>query len=34
LRCVDDYLAGRRYPLDCLTHLGNDGIVNLSAARG
>ncbi len=22
LRCVEDYLAGRRYPLDILTHLG------------
>jgi len=21
LRCIDDYAAGRRYPLDCLTHL-------------
>ncbi len=21
LRCLDDYLAGVRYPLDCLTHL-------------
>jgi 8-oxo-dGTP pyrophosphatase MutT (NUDIX family) len=21
LHCLDDYLAGRRYPLDCLTHL-------------
>lgn len=21
LRCLDDYLAGRRYPLDCLNHL-------------
>ncbi|HET6756732.1 MAG TPA: NUDIX hydrolase [Burkholderiales bacterium] len=21
LRCIDDYLAGRRYPLDILTHL-------------
>lgn len=21
LRCVDDYLAGRRYPLDLITHL-------------
>jgi len=21
LRCIDDYLAGIRYPLDCLTHL-------------
>ena len=21
LRCIDDYLAGRRYPLECLTHL-------------
>ena len=21
LRCVDDYLAGRRFPLTCLTHL-------------
>ncbi|MCP1726790.1 ADP-ribose pyrophosphatase YjhB (NUDIX family) [Natronospira proteinivora] len=21
LRCVDDYLAGRRYPLDALTHM-------------
>jgi hypothetical protein len=21
LRCVDDYLAGARFPLDCLTHL-------------
>ena len=24
LRCVDDYLAGRRYPLDILTHI-SDG---------
>lgn len=22
LRCVEDYLAGKRYPLDILTHLG------------
>lgn len=22
LRCLEDYLAGRRYPLDVLTHLG------------
>ena len=21
LRCIDDYLAGQRYPLDCLAHL-------------
>jgi 8-oxo-dGTP pyrophosphatase MutT (NUDIX family) len=21
MRCVDDYLAGRRYPLDCLNYL-------------
>jgi hypothetical protein len=21
LRCVDDYLSGHRYPLDCLTYL-------------
>ena len=21
LRCIDDYLAGQRYPLDCLTYL-------------
>jgi 8-oxo-dGTP pyrophosphatase MutT (NUDIX family) len=21
MRCIDDYLAGVRYPLDCLTHL-------------
>jgi 8-oxo-dGTP pyrophosphatase MutT (NUDIX family) len=28
LRCVDDYAAGHRYPLDCLTHLEAD------AARG
>lgn len=21
MRCLDDYLAGRRYPLDCLNHL-------------
>ena len=21
VRCVDDYLAGQRYPLDCLTYL-------------
>jgi 8-oxo-dGTP pyrophosphatase MutT (NUDIX family) len=21
MRCIDDYLAGRRYPLDCLNHL-------------
>ena len=21
LRCLDDYLAGQRYPLDCLTYL-------------
>jgi 8-oxo-dGTP pyrophosphatase MutT (NUDIX family) len=22
MRCIDDYLAGRRYPLELLTHLG------------
>ena len=22
LRCVDDYVAGRRYPLEMITHLG------------
>lgn len=22
MRCIEDYLAGRRYPLDLLTHLG------------
>jgi hypothetical protein len=21
LRCLDDYLAGQRYPLDCLSYL-------------
>lgn len=24
LRCIDDYLAGRRYPLACLSHLDSD----------
>jgi 8-oxo-dGTP pyrophosphatase MutT (NUDIX family) len=24
LRCIDDYLAGVRYPLDCLTQVGSD----------
>lgn len=24
LRCVEDYLAGRRYPLDILTHYGQE----------
>lgn len=26
LRCIDDYLAGQRYPLDCLTHLASAAI--------
>jgi hypothetical protein len=21
LRCIDDYITGQRYPLDCLTYL-------------
>lgn len=24
LTCVDDYLAGKRFPLDCITHLTNE----------
>jgi 8-oxo-dGTP pyrophosphatase MutT (NUDIX family) len=26
LRCIDDYLAGQRYPLDCLTHLDSKAV--------
>jgi 8-oxo-dGTP pyrophosphatase MutT (NUDIX family) len=33
LRCVDDYLAGARYPLDCLTHL-TAAPVHARRARG
>ncbi len=27
MRCVDDYLAGRRYPLDLLSHLTSDAVI-------
>lgn len=33
LRCIDDYLAGRRFPLDLLACL-NPAINHLTAARG
>jgi 8-oxo-dGTP pyrophosphatase MutT (NUDIX family) len=34
LRCIDDYLAGRRHPLDCLTYLESRPIdIEETAAR-
>ena len=33
-RCLDDYLAGRRYPLDCLTYLASEALAPSQAARG
>jgi phosphatase NudJ len=32
LRAVDDYLAGRRYPLDCLTHLSVPPLAGIKVA--
>ncbi len=34
LRCLDDYLAGRRYSLDCLTYLGSESLALSHAAHG
>ncbi len=34
LRCLDDYLAGRRYPLDCLVYLGHEALALTQAAHG
>jgi 8-oxo-dGTP pyrophosphatase MutT (NUDIX family) len=34
LRCLDDYLAGRRYPLDCLTYLEPETLARTQAAHG
>jgi ADP-ribose pyrophosphatase YjhB (NUDIX family) len=34
MRCLDDYLAGRRYPLDCLNHLDPLTLSVSLAARG
>ncbi len=34
LRCLDDYLAGHRYPLDCLTYLAPEALARTHAARG
>jgi 8-oxo-dGTP pyrophosphatase MutT (NUDIX family) len=33
LRCLDDYLAGRRYSLDCLTHLEANVLAPAQAAQ-
>jgi phosphatase NudJ len=34
LRCIDDYLAGHRHSLDCLTYLAPEGLArNLTAGR-
>lgn len=33
LRCLDDYAAGARYPLDCLTHLKSVAKISLRAGR-
>jgi hypothetical protein len=32
MRCLDDYLAGHRYPLDCLNYL-HAGTLGLAEAR-
>jgi 8-oxo-dGTP pyrophosphatase MutT (NUDIX family) len=34
LQCVDDYLAGVRYPMDLISHLMNRPVVEPSAAAG
>ena len=34
LRCIDDYLAGHRYPLSCLTHLVDALTVSAQLAQG
>jgi 8-oxo-dGTP pyrophosphatase MutT (NUDIX family) len=34
LRCLDDYLAGHRHPLDCLTYLAPEALALTHAARG
>jgi 8-oxo-dGTP pyrophosphatase MutT (NUDIX family) len=33
LRCLDDYLAGRRYSLDCLTYLAPEALARSHAAH-
>jgi 8-oxo-dGTP pyrophosphatase MutT (NUDIX family) len=33
LRCLDDYLAGRQYSLDCLTYLAPEALARTHAAR-
>lgn len=33
LRCLDDYLAGRRFPLDCLTYLDTAAVAAVKAAH-
>lgn len=33
LRCIDDFLAGRRFPLDCLTHLETELDTRAARAR-
>lgn len=33
LRCLDDYLAGRRYPLECLTYLEPTSLAPTQAAH-
>ncbi|HVY64865.1 MAG TPA: NUDIX hydrolase [Gammaproteobacteria bacterium] len=32
MRCLDDYLAGRRYPLDCLTYLAPETLAQAAHA--
>jgi 8-oxo-dGTP pyrophosphatase MutT (NUDIX family) len=34
VRCIDDYLAGVRYPLDCLTHVASEVPVRPLSAAG
>jgi 8-oxo-dGTP pyrophosphatase MutT (NUDIX family) len=34
LRCLDDYLAGRRHPLECLVYLVPDAVAHTQAAHG
>jgi len=34
LRCLDDYLAGHRYPLDCLTYLTPEALAHVHSAQG
>jgi len=33
LRCIDDYLAGRRHPLDLVAHLGVESAPNVEAVN-